>query len=154
LEHATEESSWRRDRTPHKIQFVTVEDNVKLEVVDWGGSGRWPGQNPIGSSLRLGTDGQFHRKSEILPDAAISLPARPMPKSNAPLHQDSEAAGRWTWRLTGIWNQCYSEDRLAEWQSGQTTKHLSCLGVLFMFAEKMMAMRAEACVELSCRRYL
>jgi non-heme chloroperoxidase len=40
LELATEESSWRRDRTPHKIQFVTVEDNVKLEVVDWGGSGR------------------------------------------------------------------------------------------------------------------
>jgi non-heme chloroperoxidase len=40
LEHATEESSWRRDRTPHQIQFVTVEENVKLEVVDWGGSGR------------------------------------------------------------------------------------------------------------------
>jgi non-heme chloroperoxidase len=40
LEHATEESSWRRDRAPHKIQFVTVEENVKLEVVDWGGSGR------------------------------------------------------------------------------------------------------------------
>jgi hypothetical protein len=40
LEHATEESSWRRDRTPHKIQVVTVEENVKLEVVDWGGSGR------------------------------------------------------------------------------------------------------------------
>jgi non-heme chloroperoxidase len=40
LERATAESSWRRDRTPHKIQFVTVEENVKLEVVDWGGSGR------------------------------------------------------------------------------------------------------------------
>jgi pimeloyl-ACP methyl ester carboxylesterase len=40
LELATEESSWRRDLTPHKIQFVTVEDNVKLEVIDWGGSGR------------------------------------------------------------------------------------------------------------------
>jgi pimeloyl-ACP methyl ester carboxylesterase len=40
LEHATAESSWRRDRIPHTIQFVTVEENVKLEVVDWGGSGR------------------------------------------------------------------------------------------------------------------
>ena|SRR5438874_7941295 len=40
LELATEESSWRRDRTPHKIQFIIVDDNVKLEVVDWGGSGR------------------------------------------------------------------------------------------------------------------
>ena len=39
LGRATEDSSWRRDRTPHTIQFVTVENNVKLEVVDWGGSG-------------------------------------------------------------------------------------------------------------------
>ncbi len=28
----------------------------------------WPGQNPIGRSLRLGTDGQFHGKNEVLPD--------------------------------------------------------------------------------------
>ncbi|HET6216475.1 MAG TPA: ABC transporter permease, partial [Acidobacteriaceae bacterium] len=28
----------------------------------------WPGQNPIGRTLRLGTDGQFHGKNEVLPD--------------------------------------------------------------------------------------
>jgi predicted permease len=28
----------------------------------------WPGQNPIGRTLRLGTDGQFHDKDELLPD--------------------------------------------------------------------------------------
>jgi non-heme chloroperoxidase len=28
------------DRSPHKVQFVTVETNVRLEVLDWGGSGR------------------------------------------------------------------------------------------------------------------
>jgi predicted permease len=28
----------------------------------------WPGQNPIGRTLRLGTDGQFHGKGEPLPD--------------------------------------------------------------------------------------
>ena len=28
----------------------------------------WPGENPIGPSLRLGTDGQFHNKGELLPD--------------------------------------------------------------------------------------
>ena len=28
------------DRTPHKVHFITVENNVKLEVLDWGGSGR------------------------------------------------------------------------------------------------------------------
>ena len=28
------------DPSPHTVQFVTVDDNVKLEVLDWGGSGR------------------------------------------------------------------------------------------------------------------
>jgi non-heme chloroperoxidase len=27
------------DRSPHRIEFVTVEPNVKLEVLDWGGAG-------------------------------------------------------------------------------------------------------------------
>jgi hypothetical protein len=28
------------DPSPHRVQFVRVEDGVKLEVLDWGGSGR------------------------------------------------------------------------------------------------------------------
>jgi hypothetical protein len=28
------------DTSPHSIRFVTVQDNVSLEVLDWGGSGR------------------------------------------------------------------------------------------------------------------
>ena len=40
LDRATDESSWRRDRTRHKIHFIEADDNVRLEVVDWGGSGR------------------------------------------------------------------------------------------------------------------
>jgi pimeloyl-ACP methyl ester carboxylesterase len=40
LDRATEESSWIRDRASHTIRFVAVEDGLKLEVVDWGGSGR------------------------------------------------------------------------------------------------------------------
>jgi non-heme chloroperoxidase len=28
------------DLSPHKVQFVTVESDVKLEVLDWGGTGR------------------------------------------------------------------------------------------------------------------
>ena len=28
------------DRSPHTVQFVTVETGVRLEVLDWGGSGR------------------------------------------------------------------------------------------------------------------
>ncbi len=31
--------SWR-DPSPHQIQFVTVEKGIRLEVLDWGGSGR------------------------------------------------------------------------------------------------------------------
>jgi len=34
-----EPAPWH-DPSPHKVQFVTVDDNVKLEVLDWGGSGR------------------------------------------------------------------------------------------------------------------
>jgi non-heme chloroperoxidase len=44
LKRATSETTWRRDTTPHSIQFITVENipgnNVKLEVLDWGGTGR------------------------------------------------------------------------------------------------------------------
>jgi pimeloyl-ACP methyl ester carboxylesterase len=32
-------SSWR-DLSPHKVRFVTVDKDVRLEVLDWGGSGR------------------------------------------------------------------------------------------------------------------
>jgi non-heme chloroperoxidase len=28
-----------KDSSPHATRFVTVEDNVRLEVLDWGGSG-------------------------------------------------------------------------------------------------------------------
>ena len=29
-----------RDKSPHTVHFVTVDSNVKLEVLDWGGSGQ------------------------------------------------------------------------------------------------------------------
>jgi len=32
-------SNWR-DPSPHKVQFVTVDHDVRLEVLDWGGHGR------------------------------------------------------------------------------------------------------------------
>jgi len=31
----------------------------------------WPGENPIGRNLRLGTEGRFHRQSNIVPDGAV-----------------------------------------------------------------------------------
>lgn len=33
-----ETSSW--DPSPHRVRFVDVDENVRLEVLDWGGSGR------------------------------------------------------------------------------------------------------------------
>jgi len=39
LTRAQESAVWR-DPSPHQVQFVTVDENVRLEVLDWGGSGR------------------------------------------------------------------------------------------------------------------
>ena len=36
---ATRAMEWSIDPSPHKTQFVTVQPGVKLEVLDWGGSG-------------------------------------------------------------------------------------------------------------------
>ena len=36
---AQEPVAWH-DPSPHTVQFVTVDENVRLEVLDWGGSGR------------------------------------------------------------------------------------------------------------------
>ena len=36
---ATKETAWL-DPSPHRTQFIAVETNIKLEVLDWGGSGR------------------------------------------------------------------------------------------------------------------
>jgi len=33
-------NSWQIDPTPHTVQFITVDNNVKLQILDWGGSGR------------------------------------------------------------------------------------------------------------------
>ncbi len=37
--HSQESASWR-DPSPHTVRFVTVDKKVRLEVLDWGGSGR------------------------------------------------------------------------------------------------------------------
>ena len=37
---ATGQASAWRDPSPHQVRFVTVDSTIKLEVLDWGGSGR------------------------------------------------------------------------------------------------------------------
>lgn len=39
LARATQSAPWR-DPSPHTVRFVEVEANVRLEVLDWGGTGR------------------------------------------------------------------------------------------------------------------
>ena len=33
-------ASMQTDSSPHRVQVVTVDEGVQLEVLDWGGSGR------------------------------------------------------------------------------------------------------------------
>ena len=40
FQRATKERAWPTDSSPHSIQLITVDNSVKLEVLDWGGSGR------------------------------------------------------------------------------------------------------------------
>jgi non-heme chloroperoxidase len=40
LERATKETAWLAAPASYHVQFIEVEDGVKLEVVDWGGCGR------------------------------------------------------------------------------------------------------------------
>jgi pimeloyl-ACP methyl ester carboxylesterase len=40
FKRATKETAWPMDTSPHTVIFIAVADNVKLEVLDWGGSGR------------------------------------------------------------------------------------------------------------------
>src|SRR6516165_10350282 len=37
--HSQPHDSWQ-DPSPHTVQFVEVAENVRLEVLDWGGTGR------------------------------------------------------------------------------------------------------------------
>jgi pimeloyl-ACP methyl ester carboxylesterase len=40
FQRATKETAWVRDPSPHKVQFIAADNGVKLEVLDWGGTGR------------------------------------------------------------------------------------------------------------------
>jgi pimeloyl-ACP methyl ester carboxylesterase len=40
LQRANERTAWPLDPSPHTVRFVTVDHDVKLEVLDFGGTGR------------------------------------------------------------------------------------------------------------------
>ena len=39
LERATKETAWPTDISPHTVRYVTVQKDIKVEVLDWGGTG-------------------------------------------------------------------------------------------------------------------
>jgi pimeloyl-ACP methyl ester carboxylesterase len=55
LQRATRESAWLS--TPTHVHFIEVEEGVKLEVVDWGGTGR-----PLVLLAGLGADAHVYAK--------------------------------------------------------------------------------------------
>ena len=55
----------RQDTSTHQVRFVSVEENVRLEVLDWGGSGR-----PV--VLLAGLGGTAHDFDEFAPKLAAS----------------------------------------------------------------------------------
>ncbi len=62
---AQQAAPWH-DPSPHKVQFVTVDKDVKLEVLDWGGTGRPVVLLPAGNTAHVFDDfapkltGQYH----------------------------------------------------------------------------------------------
>jgi hypothetical protein len=40
FQRPTKEAAWTVDSSIHSVQLITVEAGIKLEVLDWGGSGR------------------------------------------------------------------------------------------------------------------
>jgi pimeloyl-ACP methyl ester carboxylesterase len=60
LHRATKESAWLAAPVSYHVQFIEVEAGVKLEVVDWGGSGR-----PIVLLAGLGANAHTYDKFAV-----------------------------------------------------------------------------------------
>jgi pimeloyl-ACP methyl ester carboxylesterase len=60
LHRATKRTAWPLDSSPHAVQFVMVDHDVRLEVLDWGGTGR-----PL--ELLSGLGGDAHDFDQFAP---------------------------------------------------------------------------------------
>lgn len=40
FQRVTADTAWKTDPTPHQVHFIEVEPEVKIEALDWGGTGR------------------------------------------------------------------------------------------------------------------
>lgn len=55
----------------HNFQAQAGQKEASVIVSESAAQQLWPGQNPIGRTLRLGTDGLFHGKGELTPDGPL-----------------------------------------------------------------------------------
>ena len=55
----------------HNFEPQSGQSDLSVIISESAARQLWPGKNPIGRSLRLGTEGLFHRKGELLPDGPI-----------------------------------------------------------------------------------
>lgn len=86
---SAQQTEWR-DSSPHKVTLVTVEDDVRLEVLDWGGSPR-QGSGQAGPALILlaGLSDTAHVFDDVAPMLAkryrvVGVTRRGHPGSSAP----------------------------------------------------------------------
>jgi hypothetical protein len=55
----------------HDFESQAAEPEPSVIVSESAARQLWPGQDPIGHSLRLSTQGQFHREGALLPDGPL-----------------------------------------------------------------------------------
>jgi predicted permease len=55
----------------HNFQSQSERSGATVILSESAAQQLWPGQDPIGQGLRLGTDGQYHSKNELLPDGPV-----------------------------------------------------------------------------------
>jgi putative ABC transport system permease protein len=55
----------------HNFQSQPNQSDPSVIISESGAKLLWPGENPIGRNFRLGTEGRFHRKNDIVPDGAV-----------------------------------------------------------------------------------
>jgi predicted permease len=55
----------------HAFSLQAGKADASVMLSETAAKQLWPGQNPIGRTLRLGTDGFFHRKGQLVPDGPL-----------------------------------------------------------------------------------
>jgi hypothetical protein len=103
---SAQQVAWR-DPSSHQIQFVTDADGVRLEALDWGGSGR-------AVVLLAGSGNTAHVFDEFAPKLSTCCHVYGIPGADsAPPARRNPAMTNSIWRTTSctFWTRCESGRR-------------------------------------------